>query len=173
MHDRHPEQSQPEWDSSDPSGSFQQMSKWLNEEARRVFLRDNCHAQMFFLYRENGQGAILPMPPDVDKDTMANAIKSAIRDYGVYGFAHISETWSYFPRQPNDHTFKQVYMGEMAVSDLKPGEKSEGLMVRAESRDGYCHVWLSPIVRSPGGVALADPMEFDEPPGGRYGTMFS
>jgi len=163
---------QPKWNAADPSGSFRQLTIWLSEEARRVFLRDECHSQMFFLYKENGQGAVIPLPPDVDKDTFAEALRTTIRDHSVYGVAHVSETWAYFPRQANDHTFKQVAMGEMAVSDLKPGEKSEGLMVRAESRDGYTHVWLSPIVRSPNGVALADPMEFEEPPGGRLGHLF-
>lgn len=167
-----PEHEQPAWNAADPSDSFQQFSLWLSEEARRVFLRDQCHAQMFFLYQANGQGAVIPVPPDIDKNTLTTAIKSAIHDHDIYGVAHISETWAYFPRRHNDHTFKQVAMGEMSVSDLKPGEKSEGLMVRVESRDGYNHIWLSPIVRSPDGVALADPMDFDEPPGGRLGTLF-
>ena len=63
--------------------------------------------------------------------------------------------------------------GEIAVSQLKPGEKSEALMVKVESRDGLTHVWLSPIVRSPDGVALAAPMEITEPTGGRLGSFFA
>ena len=167
-----PESEQPSWNADDPAGSFQQFAVWLSEEARRVLLRDKSHAQMYFLYKGNGQGAVIPVPPDTEKDAFTNAIRSTIRDYEVYGFAHVSEIWAYFPRRPNDHTFKQVSEGEMAVSDLKPGEKSEGLMVRAETRDGYCKVWLSPILRSPDAVALADPMEFDEPMGGRLGSLF-
>ncbi len=83
------------------------------------------------------------------------------------------ESWAYFPRHPNDHTFKRVAQGEIAVSQLKPGEKSEALMVKVESRDGLTHVWLSPIVRSQNSVALADPMEITEPTGGRLGSLFA
>lgn len=67
---------------------------------------------------------------------------------------------------------EQVVQGEIAVSQLKPGDKSEALMVRVESRDGLTHVWLSPIVRAQDGVALADPMEISEPTGGRLGSFF-
>lgn len=37
-------------------------------------------------------------------------------------------------------------------------------MVRFEARDGSQHLWLSPILRTKTGVALADPMEMPEPP---------
>lgn len=47
-----------------------------------------------------------------------------------------------------------------------------GLMVRFEARDGSQHLWLSPILRTKTGVAVADPMEMPEPPGGRFGSLF-
>ena len=54
----------------------------------------------------------------------------------MYGVAHILEAWVYVPKKPNDHTMKQLLAGEMAVADLKRGDKTEALVVRYECRDG-------------------------------------
>ena len=78
-------------------------------------------------------------------------------------------------RSADDPTFKRVTRGEVRVSELQQGEKTEGLLVRMESRDGESRVWLSPILRGTGKklkLALADPMEFDEPPAGLFGSVF-
>ncbi len=62
-------------------------------------------------------------------------------------------------------------MGEMAVSDLKKGDREEALMVRVESRDGLNHLWLSPIVRKGEEVALAEPMEMSAELSGPFGSL--
>jgi hypothetical protein len=148
------------------------MAEWLNETARETFLRDGTHMEIFFLNQADGQGGIVPPPPGMERDAFIRVLKQAIRDHAIYGVVHVAEAWAYLPRQPNDHTFKQVVAGEIAVADLAPGDKRESLMVRMESRDGDHRVWLSPIVRSADGVALADAIEMEEPMGGRLGTLF-
>jgi hypothetical protein len=96
-----------------------------------------------------------------------------IRENKLYGAIHIAESWTYFPKGKNDHTFKQVAQGEMRVSDLKPEDRTEALMVSVEGRDGAARLWLSPIVRSPSGAALGAPIEMDQPPAGRFGRLFA
>ena len=163
---------QPVWDSANPKESLRAQAAWLNETARITYLKDKFHTELFFFYKQDGQGAIGQPPAGMDRDQFIPILKESIRQNDIYGVVHVVESWAYFPRHPNDHTFKQVTQGEIAVSQLKPGEKSEALMVKVESRDGLTHVWLSPIVRSPDGVALADPMEITEPTGGRLGSLF-
>ena len=77
------------------------------------------------------------------------------------------------PKHPNDHTYRQIIGGEIAVSELKPGDKSEALVVRYECRDGAQRMWISPIIRSKtGGVALGDALEMGETAEGRFTSLF-
>ena len=61
----------------------------------------------------------------MDRNQFVEVLKQAIRANDIYGVIHIAESWSYFPRTPNDHTMKQVVEGEIAVSELKPGDKTD------------------------------------------------
>ncbi len=68
---------------------------------------------------------------------------------------------------------KQILAGEMAVADLKKGDKTEALVVRYECRDGFQRMWIKPILRPKDGVALADPVEMGDEAGGRFWSLFS
>ena len=162
----------PVWKASDPQASLRRRADWLNEKARRTFLLDKFHTEMFLLFRADGQSGLVQPPPKVDRDVFVGALKDAIRQNDIYGVVHIVEAWSYFRKQQQDHTLTQLMMGEMAVSDLKNGDREEALMVRVESRDGLNHLWLSPIVRKGKEVALAEPMEMSEELSGRFGSLF-
>ncbi len=165
-------QQPPKWIAADPAGSLRRHATWLNDKARETFLTDKFHSEMFFLFRADGQGAMGQPPTDMDRDRFLGVLKESIRRNDVYGVIHVVEAWTYFPRKPNDHVMKQVMQGEIAVSELNQGERTEALMVRFEAKDGSQHLWLSPILRTKTGVALADPMEMPEPPGGRFGSLF-
>ena len=138
-----------------------------------VFLKDGTHVELFFLFSEDGRVALVQQPPKVDKDQFTHALKDAIRQNDIYGVIHIAEAWTYFPRKPNDHTLKQVIEGEIAVSQLKPGDKTEALIVRMECRDGTQNIWINSIIRAKTGIFLADFFEFNEKTEGRYGSLFS
>lgn len=90
----------------------------------------------------------------------------------MYGVAHILEAWVYVPKKPNDHTMKQLLAGEMAVADLKRGDKTEALVVRYECRDGTQRMWIGPVVRTTAGVVLADALEMGETAEGRFASLF-
>ena len=162
----------PIWNKDDPAESLRIYAQWLNDLARKVFLQDKTHIEIFFLLDKMGKGGVVPYEPGADRDTFLANLKANVQHFDIYAVLHIAESWSYFPRQPNDHTMKQLAMGEMNVSDLRSEERKECLMVRCESRPGYQNLWLNPIVRKHDGVALADAIEIADAPGGRCGHFF-
>jgi hypothetical protein len=163
----------PVWMKADPSGSLRRHATWLNNLARVTFLTDKTHVEIFFLLLADGTGGLAQTPVGMDRDQFLAVLKGSIKEHGIFGVIHIAETWSYFPRRPNDHTMKQIVQGEIAVSELNQGDRTETLMVRVECRDGWQHLWLNPIVRTKDGVALSDSIELDDAPGGRFGTFFA
>ena len=111
-------------------------------------------------------------PPKIDRDQFTQVLRQTIQMNDIYGVVHILEAWVFIPKRPNDHTMKQILAGEMAVSDLKKGDKTEALVVRYECRDGAQRMWISPIIRpKAGGVALGDALEMGEPAEGRLASL--
>ncbi len=163
----------PTWDPVDPTASLQRQAAWLNGLARETFERDGTHVEILFLYREDGEGAIGQPPPDMDRAEFMPLLKASIRENDIFGVIHIAESWTYLPRQPNDHTFRQVVEGEIAVSQLQPGDKTEALMVKVDVRGGLTRTWLHPIVRTTSPPTLAPALEINEPVQGRLGSLFS
>ena len=163
----------PDGDVSDPSGSMRRTAEWFAEEARTTFLKDGTHVELFFLYRPDGQGSMGNPPPKMDRDQFTQLLRQTIRMNDIYGVVHVVEAWVNVPRKPDDHTMKHILAGEMAVSDLKKGDKTEALVVRCECRDGSQRMWISPVVRlKTGGVALADALEMGETAEGRFARLF-
>jgi len=152
---------------------MRRVADWFVEEARATFLKDGTHVELFFLYRQDGQGTMGNPPPKMDRDQFTQLLRQTIRMNDIYGVVHVVEAWVYVPKKPNDHTMKQILDGEMGVSDLKKGDKTEAMIVRYECRDGTQRMWISPIVRpKTGGVALGDAREMGETAEGRFGTLF-
>ncbi len=162
----------PAWDAADPAGSFARYAAWLSEKARITFLTDGFHTEIFFLMRADGQGGMGVPPPGMDRDQVVGMLRQSIRANDIYGVVHVCEAWTYFPKALKDHTLAQVMEGEIAVSELRPGDRTEVLTVRMESRDGASRMWMSPIARPPTGVALADAIEWPHPPGGTFVGLF-
>ena len=102
---------------------------------------------------------------------MAN-LQGTMRKMGSYGVIQIGEVWAYIPPRPDDHTYRQVLEGEMKVSELKEGDKTEALLVRYQSAEGDQTVWVNPILRKASGVSLGDAIEIQGEALGRYGSLF-
>jgi hypothetical protein len=147
-------------------------AEWFVEEARRSFLTDGTHVELFFLFREDGSYSMGPPPPDMPKDQFAAVLRQRIRDDNTFGVVHIVEAWVYVPKRVGDHTARQLEAGEMRVTDLRREERTEALVVRYECRDRAQRMWISPIVRTKDGVALADALEMGETVEGRFGSLF-
>ena len=163
----------PDWDPAKPSESMRRQADWFVEEARTTFLKAGTHVELFFLFKKEGGYLMGNPPPKIDRDQFTQVLRQTIQMNDIYGVVHILEAWVFIPKRPNDHTMKQILAGEMAVSDLKKGDKTEALVVRYECRDGSQRMWISPIVRpQTGGVALGDALEMGETAEGRFASLF-
>lgn len=138
----------PIWIPSAKSASIRKWTEQLHEEAKRVFLQDKTHAHLLFLFNDAaGLISINPIPPKTDNDIVNESMQRAVKEHELYGIILIAEAWVYFPKE-NDHTAFQLMDGEMKVSDLNDEDKTEVLVVRMESRDGDCLLYLDKIIRN-------------------------
>ncbi|MFH0879678.1 MAG: hypothetical protein V2A34_08195 [Lentisphaerota bacterium] len=162
----------PVWNAQAKQESIARFAQWLNEEARIIFLHDEMHPEIFFLMDEAGEGGPIAMPSDVDKETVAQLLREEIKELHVYGFVHVAQTLAHVSMSKPGPAGRQWVEGIIETSKLEPGKQAEALMVHVESRDGYSRLWLSPIVRSTGRVALAEALEITQGPQGCFSGMF-
>ena len=160
------------WSPSTSATCFRRFAQDLKEQSKRVFLKDKSHHEMFFFVSDDGKAAVMPAPADIDRDQMVDQLRQKIRQDKIYGLVHISESWTYFRQKPGDHTMKQIVEGEIKVSELRPEDRDEVLVVMMESRDGARFMWMTPILRDGDKLSLGVTMSFDEPPGGRFAGLF-
>jgi len=164
------EPAEPSWDMNDPMGSFHRYGKHLHQKARWMFMKDGNHAEMMFLFRSSGQGLVMLVRGD--RDEFAANIKGIIRGSGVIGVVHICEAWTRFGGH-NDHVTKQIMLGEIAVSDLRPQDRGEALFTSIQSSDGQSTCWVDPIHRDAGTGKVSLGKEFTlVETGGRFGKLF-
>jgi hypothetical protein len=146
----------PLWNPAAKSASIRKWADHLHKEAMRVFLQDKTHAHILFAFQDSGPVSITPIPAGTNHDQVHHAIARAVRENDLYGVIHVGEAWTYFQREKKDHTAFQLLDGEMRVSDLRDGDKTEALYLRMESRDGDCVVYLNRIIRNGDKVGLGE-----------------
>jgi hypothetical protein len=159
------------WSPTSRATCFRRFAQDLKEQSKGVFLRDKHHAEMFFLVDGDGNTTFTPVA-DVDRDEMLARLKRRIRDGDIYGVVHIAESWSYFGQKRRDHTLKQIAEGEIKVSELRPEDRDEVLIVMMESRDGAHFLWMTPILRDGATVTLGETLAFPEQSAGRFAGLF-
>ncbi|MFC1451989.1 hypothetical protein ACFLSJ_01440 [Verrucomicrobiota bacterium] len=146
------------WDRKDRAGSLYRFAEWLHEEARTMFLQDASHVTMLFLFKDDGIASMNPVPAGTKPDQLLAGVRRAVKENDLYAVVSVGEAWTYFPKTRKDHTAFQLLDGEMSVSDLGDGDRTEALLVRMESRDGDHVTWLDPIVRDDDQVTLGETM---------------
>lgn len=147
---------QPKWISNEESACIQQWASHLHTEAQRLFIQDGTHGNMLFSFnKENGLISVNLVPPNTDHHQLNDAIRHAVNEHNLYGVVFIGETWIYFIKE-KDHTAFQLLDGEMRVSDLHDEDKKEALMIRMESGEGDCLIYLDEIIRGQSGHALKE-----------------
>lgn len=137
-----------------------------------MFLKAGSHVEIYFLFTREGQGTLIQVPPGMTREAFMANLQGTIKANNAYGVIQIGEVWAYIPPRPDDHTYRQVLEGEMKVSELKPGDKKEALLIRYQSTDGDQCVWVNPIQRTGAGVSLGDAIEIQGEALGRYGSLF-
>jgi len=111
---------------------------------------------MLFLFNEeSGLISINPIPPKIEHSPLNTSIINAVKEHDLYSVIFIGEVWAYFIKE-KDHTAFQLLDGEMKVSDLNDEDKKEILMVRMETSDGDCFIYLNEILRDKSGVTLGE-----------------
>ena len=162
----------PPWDKAAPAESLRRLGLWYNERARGMFLEAGTHAELYFLFSQDGQGTLIQVPPGMPREIFQVNLQGTMRKLNTYGVIQIGEVWAYLPPRPDDHTYRQVLEGEMKVSELKPEDKTEALMIRYQSLDGDQCVWVNPILREASGVSLGETIEIKGTALGRFGSLF-
>ena len=164
--------SPPDWNPAAPLESFKHFARSIHEQAKGIMLKDKNHGEMFFFLPLNGQGHLV-LWQKADRDRQAEWVRKHINEHYSYGVIHICEAWAHFAKQPNEHTLKQLQAGEMKVSELRPEDRTEVLMVSAQSRDGYAHSWSDEILRNKasGSLWLGGCRECEDF-AGRFGKLF-
>lgn len=162
----------PDWNPQEKAASLLHLAAAINETARLTLMRDGTHVHLAFLVGDDGELGMVP-PTVGDPADLHEALKKLVAAMKPYGVIQIAEAWTYVRRSTTDHTFKQVVLGELRVSDLSQGERTEALTVRVESKEGAGRLWISPILRGGGAkVSLGEAGLVEEPVGGRLGSIF-
>lgn len=134
---------------------------YCNELARRKFLQDGAHEEVFMFFKsdeENGQLVFVQPPEDMDRESFYRVLRNNIREQDIETIVHIAEVWAYAQKRPNDHTWKQIQEGEIAILQLKDDDKEEALVVNVVCRGGAEYGLLNPILRTKDEIALANPV---------------
>jgi hypothetical protein len=162
----------PQWEPSNPSGSFQKFADYMHDQAKNYLLDDGYHAEMLFFMPLDGKGTLV-LPKGDDRDEMAQWVRDYIAKHYIFGLVHVCESWVKFNSSPNDHTVKQIVAGEIKVSELKPEHRTEALSVSAQSRDGFSLNWIDEMVRhkKKGSLKLGKCHQFSDFEG-RFGKLF-
>jgi hypothetical protein len=58
------------------------------------------------------------------------------------------------------------------VSELRPEDRDEVLVVMMESREGAHFMWITPILRDGDAVTLGETLAFPEESAGRFAGLF-
>lgn len=115
----------PDWNEKNKIESLNCWIKTLNSEARRQFLALGTHIEIFFLFNDRGLNEVIPIV-GMEKNKVVHALKKMLIRCNGYAFIHISE-------------------GTMHAPDNN--EKSDVLIVQAESRDGVSTAWCSTVAK--------------------------
>jgi hypothetical protein len=136
------------WSQENKTTCFRHFAQELKEHSKQVFLRDKHHTEIFFLVSDDGRALVISSLPKMNRDELVKKLKLIIQEQNIYGVVHVVEDWTYFSKKPADHTAKQLLMGEIAVSELRGGDRTEALVVIMESREKAHFMWVTPILRN-------------------------
>lgn len=129
----------PEWDQTDKQGSLEKWIEMLNGEARRQFLQDGTHLEIFFLFNDEGLMNIAPVA-GMEKDAIINGLKNTLAEKNGFAYIHIVEA---------------------TAKAINSEAEADSLLVIAESRDGFSKAWFHTVVQKGEEKLLMDAVEVD------------
>jgi len=129
----------PEWNTENKEESLKQWIAMLNDEARRQFLNDGTHLEIFFLFNDEGIMEIVPIV-GMDKDDIVSELKKMLSERSGYAFIHIAEA---------------------TAKAMDSADEADSLLVHAESRDGLSAALFSTVAMKGDEKLLLDAVEVD------------
>jgi hypothetical protein len=129
----------PEWNSEDKKASLERWIDMLNAEARRQFLQDGTHLEIFFLFNGKGLMNIAPIA-GMEKEAIIAGLKQTLNDKDGYAYIHIVEA---------------------RAKALDSADEADTLLLIAESKDGFSKAWFHTVVENKSQKMLMDAVEVD------------
>lgn len=129
----------PEWNAENKEESLKQWIEMLNAEARRQFLSDGSHIEIFFLFNDEGIMEVVPIV-GMEKDEIVSELKKILSERNGYAFIHIAEA---------------------TAKAMDSAAEADSLLVHAESRDGLSTAWFSTVAKKGDEKLLLDAVKVD------------
>ena len=127
----------PEWNKNNKKESLKQWIEILNAEARRQFLQDGTHLEIFFLFNAEGLMNIAPIT-GMEKDAIIAGLKRTIAEKNGYAYIHIVEA---------------------TAKALDSAAEADSLLLIAESRDGFSQAWFHTVAKKGDEKLLLDAVQ--------------
>ena len=115
----------PEWNIEDKQGSLEKWIDMLNAEARRQFLQDGTHLEIFFLFNDKGLMDIAPIA-GMEKEAILSGLKQTLAEKKGFAYIHIVEA---------------------TAKAMDSAAEADSLLVIAESRDGFSKTWVHTVAK--------------------------
>jgi len=129
----------PEWKTEDQQGSLGKWIDLLNAEARRQFLNDGTHLEIFFLFNDEGLMNIAPIA-GMEKEAIINGLKNTLNESNGTAYIHIVEA---------------------TAKAMDSADEADALLIIAETRDGFSKAWIHTVVQKGEEKLLMDAVEVD------------
>ncbi len=129
----------PEWNKNNKEESLKQWVEILNAEARRQFLQDGTHLEIFFLFNDEGLVNIAPIA-GMKKQEIISGLKRTLAEKNGYAYIHIVEA---------------------TAKALDSAAQADSLLLIAESRDGFSQTWFHTVAKKGDEKLLLDAVQVD------------
>jgi hypothetical protein len=129
----------PEWNRQDKQGSLEKWVDMLNAEARRQFLNDGTHLEIFFLFNDEGLMNIAPIT-GMEKEAIIDGLKQTLAEKNGTAYIHIVEA---------------------TAKAMDSADEADSLLVIAENRDGFFKAWFHTVAMKGDEKLLLDAVEVD------------
>lgn len=129
-----------DFDAKNPKQGFEIWSDNIIQTSKKILCQDGYHGPMSFFVMNDGYAIGIQLSEWLEdhesKNMLSVFLHEAAQNTDLYGVAIITEAWAYKSRGKDDHIVKQLTLGEISVSELRPEDKEEILMIHIQSRDG-------------------------------------
>jgi hypothetical protein len=129
----------PGWNVKEKQESLKLWIQMLNAEARRQFLQDGTHLEIFFLFNNEGLMNIAPIA-GMEKEAIVSELKKTLNAKNGYAYIHLVEA---------------------TAKALDSADEADSLLLIAESREGFSKAWFNTVVKKGDEKMLMDAVEVD------------